>query len=512
MTVTNSTLSNNRASTRGGGIDNEFNSTVTITGSTLSGNHGGSDGGAIFDNGGTPFTVTNSTLSGNSANNGGGIEHNGSGTFTVTNSTLTGNSAISSGGNGGGGILNPSMATVTLTNTIVAGNMAAHGGPDLNGTFATGGNNLIGTIAGSMGITNGTKGDIVNNTPLLGTLGPAGGPTQTIPLLAGSPAIGHGNTMICAQMGVGKVGGKDQRGLPRPAANCAIGAFEPQQATFMVGNTGDGAAMATLADCTNPTNTICQLRDALSYAAPAGHHPVQQQGSGKITLTNDMQHGTLTLVGNVTITGPTTGTGVIVDGGCTGSCNTTNATGGVTVFAVNSGVTAALNNLTIQHGNSGLLSGRSGGITNLGGMLTVTGCTFTANAAINGDGGAIRILSGTLTLKDSTITGNAAASGGGGIANFGMLTVTNSTITGNSTTAYGGGGIEQESGTATLTNTIVAGNTLTGFGSGPDLKGAVMSGGHNLVGTTDGSSGITNGTNGDNRQQHRLPLNPCSAP
>jgi hypothetical protein len=490
VVIQSSTISGNRTlHSRGAGIFTNAGN-VTLTNSTLSGNSAFGFGGGIYTNGGT-LAVANSTFSGNSSGgSGGGIENGG--TLSIVNGTLSGNSAT--GGFGGGIDSSGNGASATLTNTIVAGNTATINGnpsnsPDLKGTITSGGHNLIGDTGGSTGIADGTNHDIVNNTSLLGTLGSDGGPTQTIPLLVGSPAIGHGDITAngCASATVNH---KDQRGFPRAANRCAIGAFEPQTATYTVGSLSDTGAMATFAACQTPGDPTCKLRDAIAYASSGSDTVTFNTGlSGTITLAG----GTLTLVTSVTITGLTSG-GIVADGGCMGSCNTTNATGGVTVFYVNGGVTASVSNLTIQHGNGGL-GGGSGGIANLG-MLTVTGCTFTANAAINGVGGGIfNGGTGTLTVTDSTFTANAANNGGGGIANFGMLTVTNSTFSGNSTTAVGGGGI-YNGGTAILTNTIVAGNTATNFG-GPDLKGTITSGGHNLIGNTSGSSGITNGTNGD---------------
>jgi hypothetical protein len=68
------------------------------------------------------------------------------------------------------------------------------------------------------------NGDLVNPTPLLGMLGSNGVPTQTIPLLAGSPAIDAGSDAVCA---AAPVSGKDQRGIARPyGAHCDIGASE----------------------------------------------------------------------------------------------------------------------------------------------------------------------------------------------------------------------------------------------------------------------------------------------
>ena len=89
-----------------------------------------------------------------------------------------------------------------------------------------------------------------------------------------------------------------------------------------------------------------------------------------ITLT----HGALTLLANMTITGP--GANVqAVDGNNNGS-----------VFTIGSNsVTATLNGLTIQHGSGNgtgcaPASTCGGGINNdAGGTLTVTNCTITSN-------------------------------------------------------------------------------------------------------------------------------------
>ena len=281
LTVTNSTFSGN-AAVVGGGIFSF--GTLTVTNSTFSGNiakSGGTGGisagggiasGSGFGGGGGIFTITNSTFSGNTANVGGGIFNSGS--LTMTNSTFFGNTASGNVGNGGGISQQGGMLTVTnstlsgntangsgggiaqqggtvrLTNTIVAGNTAppfGGGGPDLFGTFTSGGHNLIGITAGGSGITNGTNGDIVTNNSLLGTLGNNGGPTQTIPLFFGSPAIGAGDPAVCNQTGTGKVNGTDQRGVTRPTTLCAIGTFEPLLSAISL-NSGSvaGGAPVTL--------------------------------------------------------------------------------------------------------------------------------------------------------------------------------------------------------------------------------------------------------------------------
>ena len=66
---------------------------------------------------------------------------------------------------------------------------------------------------------------------MLGTLGNNGGPTQTIPLLIGSPAIDAGNPSGCRDS-KGNLLTTDQRGLRRPdrddQTGCDIGAYETQ--------------------------------------------------------------------------------------------------------------------------------------------------------------------------------------------------------------------------------------------------------------------------------------------
>ena len=60
--------------------------------------------------------------------------------------------------------------------------------------------------------------------PLFGSLQHNGGPTETMALGTGSLAIDAGDDAVC---GGERVGGIDQRGVPRPQGpHCDIGAFE----------------------------------------------------------------------------------------------------------------------------------------------------------------------------------------------------------------------------------------------------------------------------------------------
>jgi hypothetical protein len=174
------------------------------------------------------LTVSNSTLSGNSAgylggpiyNVGGGIYNDG--TLTVSNSTLSSNSATGHYGttpNGGGGIYN--RGTLHARNTILAGNTAATA-PDLYGNLGSLGHNLIGNSSGGTGYT---ATDLLDVNALLGPLQDNGGPTQTIALLAGSPALNAGDP---AQLGVA-----DQRGVIR-SGGVNIGAYQASASALVV--------------------------------------------------------------------------------------------------------------------------------------------------------------------------------------------------------------------------------------------------------------------------------------
>ena len=235
MTLECSTLSANTVSTLygycGGGLNNQ--GTMTVDRSTFSGNIGPL-GAGIYNASGAPgspgiLILTDSTIA---ANSGDGIYNNGNvygDTLTVINSTISANSGV--------GIANSiagNLGTAKLQNTIVAGNE-----PDVLGPMNSFGNNLIGATDGSSGwITTGANADLTGTSanpldPLLGPLADNGGPTQTMALLPGSPAIDAGNTALAVDAS-GQPLQFDQRGpgfarVVGPAVD--VGAFEVQVVT-----------------------------------------------------------------------------------------------------------------------------------------------------------------------------------------------------------------------------------------------------------------------------------------
>ena len=222
LTVTGSTMLGNSAA-YGGAIGNGGTAIVTTT--TFASN-GASFGGGIANFGSATVRVTNSTFSGNSAINGGGIENYGS--ATVTFSTFLGNSAL----NGGGGIFNDNnfnnASSLTLKNTVLANSF--YGNCFVStGSILSSGYNLSDDTSCTSFFT--STGDM-NNTPAgldPNGLQNNGGPTQTIALLATSPAVDAiplSPTNYCTDVGGNPVT-TDQRGIARPQGSaCDIGAFE----------------------------------------------------------------------------------------------------------------------------------------------------------------------------------------------------------------------------------------------------------------------------------------------
>ncbi len=479
-TIENCTISGNTATSgSGGAISNgplANKAVLIVAGSTLSENTASQDGGGVYNNG--TATLTDTTIVDNFANqgtsliasNGGGVDN--TGTATLVACTFTGNTTTALGGGVYNGGLGPNAMTVD--NTIVVGNTTTKSpaGPSdiVAETFGTthynvtGSNNLVG-IGGDGGLaSNGNLLDVAN--PGLAPLGDYGGPTETVALLTGSPAIGAGSKAleVDAQGNALKV---DQRGMPLDSPNPDIGAFQTQ-ATIVVTTTTDGdgsaAGQVSLRQAVNLAN-IETAASTITFSAGAFATAQTIALTGGPLVLSDTQSSTV-------IQGPAAG--LTISGG-----------GKVRVLQVESGANVTITGLTISNGSANT----GGGLENLG-TTKLVGCTIDGSTATNG--GGIADL-GQLTLTDCTITGNSASLGGG-LYEKGTATVDASTISGN-TAPTGGGIADAGAGTATLEDTIVAGNIGTA-GAASDVGGGAASsvtGTYDLVGP-GGSGGLAGGT------------------
>ena len=197
LSVNNSTISGNSASSVGGGIQTRY--LLSISNSTVSGNSAGSDGGGISVATFGDVTIVNSTISGNVAkNSGGGMVLFGK--ANIKYSTISGNHATNSGG---GVWIAPAMsASLSIENSIIAGNSAPVA-PNISGT-----------------ISNASGSNLTNGSPALAPLGDYGGFTLTMPPLPGSPVIDAATTTPDTPV-------TDQRGAMRPGGPLPdIGAVE----------------------------------------------------------------------------------------------------------------------------------------------------------------------------------------------------------------------------------------------------------------------------------------------
>lgn len=169
----------------GGGIYNA--GSVNLAASTVSGNTAGTSGGGIYHAGGST-TLTNVTVSGNKATlqDGGGI-YVAAGGLTANFATIANNTADDFGG----GVRVAGATAPTITASILAGNSAASG-PDCSSVPAT---TLTYSVVQQTLPTSGTSGCIAGTgtasgtDPQLGPLASNGGPVQTHAIPSTSPAI-----------------------------------------------------------------------------------------------------------------------------------------------------------------------------------------------------------------------------------------------------------------------------------------------------------------------------------
>jgi hypothetical protein len=231
LTVIRSTVSGNQVS--GGSVSGGFGGGILNGGTlkvqrslvTLNTATGGGGGIHTSNENRLAQTIQNTTVTGNQAFTGGGISsdaYNNS-TVSLASSTVASNTSNASFG------ANIAGRTTTVRNTIIAN---PHGGTNCQYGVTSQGYNL--ESANSCGLDKPT--DLVAMPPGIdGNLQNNGGPTETMRLLATSPAIDCGDTGSLSS---------DQRGRPRPVDlsrilnapggdGADIGAYEVQSQAFV---------------------------------------------------------------------------------------------------------------------------------------------------------------------------------------------------------------------------------------------------------------------------------------
>ncbi len=273
----------------GGGIVNR--GALTVNDSTISKNYvqgytGGSNsytggggpggpgmGGGIFMAGGT-LTINSSTIADNEAAGGnvyygyaapgdgyGGGLYIAGGTVAINNSTIADNHAV--GGYNYSSYLYGTGYGTGIYNAVGPGALQMHDtilADDLYGSVTSQGHNLISSSSGGSGFA---ASDLLNVNPQLGPLQNNGGPTQTMALLAGSPAINAGdntNAPAYDQRGPGfarivgstiDIGAFEEQSSSTQASSLAVTVFP---STITAGNSGSFTVTALNADGTTDTN------------------------------------------------------------------------------------------------------------------------------------------------------------------------------------------------------------------------------------------------------------------
>jgi predicted outer membrane repeat protein len=511
LTVTDSTISGNTATDRGGGIRTWGSAFVNR--STISGNTAGDDGGGIFCT--SDLSMSDSTISDNvvmgSYSRGGGLYCHES-TVTANNCTFAANSA-----NYQGGAIDSSACDVVLTGCTFRSNSAKDcGGAIHNGfTFRT-------IITDSSFFDNFTTDEgscggaiysrdaaTITGCTLLGnsTLGYGGGIAAndvTIvnsTLTDNSARIGGGlqcgsNTSISNSIIAGNWGSESRPdvnlGSNVSGAHNLIGDGSEQTA-FVDGVDGNQVGTADepidprLSDWTQADNGRWGC-----YLLPGS--PALDAGSNELAVTPTGWPLVKDAFGNARIQDGTVDIGA-VEGAAAGTPsvtylvtslqNTVASDGVLTFFEAleaanrNQPVGDALPGSFVEQDVIQFASGLSGTISVEHGQLVILGDLVIegpdAGQLVFDAGGHNRVFDvlgqAEVVLCDLTVTGGAAACGGG-IYNRGSLTVSHAVISGN--TATDGGAILNQFGELVMDDSIISDNTASGAGGGiKNDRGAV---------------------------------------
>ena len=476
LTIINTTVSGNSAAAEtGGGIEsssftlpNTVN-TVNVINSTISGNFALLSGGGISIGQGSTVSVTNSTIADNSTEfDGSGISNDGA--LTLTNSTIAGN--FTGSHQNSAGVFNDSFGTTTAINTIVARNNGLncfHKGSPL----VSNGHNI--DDDGSCFSGGGT--DLPNTDPMLGPLQDNGGPTFTMSLLAGSPALDAGDDAVLSSPYSLTT---DQRGAPRKAdapvaahPHVDIGALEFQ----LSGST----TTAVAANLDSPT-----VGQTITLTATVTGTPAIELGS---------PDGTVIFAD----AGNALGTVALISGIATFPTSSLNAgTHSITAFYPGAGAFAASTSpalsQTVNPAPTVTVLGSSSNPATVGNSVTFTAGVFSGFATPTG----------SVTFKDGNTTLGTGTLDAGGNAAF-----TTSALAAGShsiTAAYAGGANFAASTSSALAEIVTPVSTVTklasslnpaNVGSSVTFTAGVVSGSGTPAGTVtfkDGSTTLGTGT------------------
>jgi hypothetical protein len=477
LSLTNVTVSGNVASNDGGGLYTAPGGSTTLSDVTVSNNEA-SVGGGVAVGPGAASTLKNCTISGNSASSDGtGVASLG-GTLSLVNVTVSQNTSTAPGETGAGLYITGS-GSVTLRNTIVAAQ--ASGGDVAGALQQASANNLIGNGSGMTGISNGSNGNQVGTdqapiNPLLAPLGSYGGPTQTMALLPGSPAIGGGGSGF----GIPTI---DQRGLPR-TGHVDIGAFQSQGFAIkaVTGSTPQSVELgkpfknplAIEVTANNPAEPVNGGVVNFVVSPAGGASAALSSATAKIVGGQAAVNATANATpGPYNVIASALGAGSTMFDLSNIEIPGVRGTPGPIVVKLTDGLTSLREAIAYANSHPGpdtiildppALGARSQTIRLTGGPLVLTDPATTtivgpgARLLTLSGGGSSRVFDiegGSLDLSGVTITGGKADRGGGALNEGGRLALTDVVIRGNR--ARMGGGIFND-GHTTMSGVTIKGN------------------------------------------------------
>jgi predicted outer membrane repeat protein len=443
LALTGSTFAGNGAYYAGSGVF-AFGVPAVVDRCAFVGNQSADGAIALTESPGGRSRITNSLVAGNFTPGTGAILVFSNAHADIINCTVTGNTGGILTGTGIGvlaGVSGPSTANVA--NGIVWGN-TSFGGPvaQIAALGGSGGSVVRTDLEGPLGPEFTASGLLSADPLFVRAPDPFAGDPGDLHLRAGSPAIDAGDTSLLPAGltldldGAARVAGaavdlgayEFGAGVGAPAgvaARPAVGGLPPA---------GQAAAPPPSAPRGNGPRRVLvvrtlkddgpgSLRQAVEQAnrVPGANAVTFAPGlSGTIALTG----GPITVCSPVSIEGP--GAGVIaVSGRSAGR-----------VFEAAGGAYLRLSGLTVRDGRA-ILGG--GLLVNPGAEAEVAGCVFADNVA-DAEGGAIFSAEARLTVTGSTFTGNAALDGAGVYPDATSFRVTGSTFAGNRA-FYGGAGV-----------------------------------------------------------------------
>jgi hypothetical protein len=561
------TLRNGRAGD-GGGAAQAADANLKLVGCVVTGNSGLLGGGINAEHG--DVTLIRTTVSRNVARGDGGGVRAGAGSVSLTNSAVLRNNALGNGGgvfarrvtavggviagntasetDGGGGIR---AEAVALATTKVLNNIATRGGGilatasasltacDVSGNYAPGVGGGVLAVATVNVVRSTLRG---NRSAAGGAIFAGGAATVTGSGFSDNEAGGDGGGLLANSATVS--------GCVFDHNSCGLGAG--------IAAGGDGGAICVRTKVTVTNSTISRNaangRGVSSKGNGGGLFADAATVSSCVINQNFAGNGTLNgNGGGVFATTSAAVTGCTIAGNVAVGDGAANGNGG----GINGGAVTVVRSTIRGNSAHGRGGGDGGGIFARSGA-TVIGSTVSGNlsATVSGAGaGGIRAAAATVTT--STVSGNA----GGGLLTTGVATVVSSTVSSNMGTGIeadeafltnctisgnhglhgggihlprpdltslivnctiadnfadlGGGGVflgPAPGHEVQVRNSIIARNAVGPAGSGMDVSGTFSSIGHNFIGDPTGSTGFTDGVNGDRVGTAANPLDPRLGP